>query len=233
MSAGRARSSSRRPAPSRLSSPTAQWYRTQRTVVAQRTHPGAAVARAEPNLHTIVLIDITGSGLRDCQGQRRMRDDLYTLVDYVAAGVGIGLNRLRFDDKGDGLRLVVPLDLVPPTRIVDFFVAGLSAGLREHRRYARPEARLRMRVCFDLGLVEAHRQSWSGEVLIRAARLVDAEPVREVQRADPELDLVAVVSDQLYDCVLRHRFGHIAPDRYREIHVHVKEFEGRAWLLLP
>ena len=231
MSAGRARSSRRPMPPNSLPSTTTTRYRHDRTVVARLTNRGPA--NPEPNLYVIVLIDVTGSALLDSQGQRHMRDALYRLVDDIARDNGFRLDGLRFDDKGDGLRLVVPLDVVPPTRVVDVFVSGLAAGLREHRRYSSPQARLRLRVSFDLGLVEAHRSSWTGAVLVRAARLVDAKPVRDVLCLDPEADLVAVASDTLYDAVLRHRFGPIPPDRFREINVQVKEFEGRAWLLLP
>src|SRR6266511_2640607 len=117
--------------------------------------------------------------------------------------------------------------------IVLIDVVGLTAGLREHRRYVSEQARIRLRVCFDLGLVEAHRGSWAGDVLVRASRLIAAEPVREALRTEPDADLVAVVSDAMYDLVVRHGYGHTPPDSYREIRVRVKEFEGRAWLLVP
>src|SRR6266508_2692979 len=141
--------------------------------------------------------------------------------------------RNLYHDNGDGFRFVVPLSLLPPTQVIDTFVGGLTAGLREHRRYVSEQARIRLRVCFDLGLVEAHRGSWAGDVLVRASRLIAAEPVREALRNEPDADLAAVVSDAMYDLVVRHGYGHTPPDSYREIRVRVKEFEGRAWLLVP
>jgi hypothetical protein len=190
-------------------------------------------ARVDQNLYSIVLIDVAGSAFRDGMGQRRMRDDLYGLVAGIAGDNGFDLDSMPYDDIGDGLRLVIPLNLIGPTRVIDAFVSGLAAGLREHRRHVSPQARIRMRVCFDLGLVEPHRKSWTGYPLVRAARLVNALPVREALVANPEVDLVAVVSDVMYESVVRHRFGPIPPDSYQEIRVQVKEFDGPAWLLVP
>jgi hypothetical protein len=233
MSADRARST-RRPAANRSQSTAKLRYRHTRVVVPQPTDQVPVdPATTERNLYSIVLMDVIGSAVFEGQGQRRMRDDLYRLVTDVAADNGVNLDRLLYDDNGDGLRLVVPLNLLPPTRVIDAFVDGLAAGLREHRRYVSPQARLRLRVCFDLGLVEAHRGSWTGDVLVRASRLINAEPVREALRVDLDADLVAVVSDPMYELVVRPRFGRIPPDSYREIRVAVKEFAGTAWLLLP
>jgi hypothetical protein len=202
--------------------------------VSRRAKPSPALpGQADLNLYIVVLIDVVGSASRDHQGQRQMRDDLYGLVDKVAAANGLDLDRLPYDDNGDGLRLVVAPHLLAPTRVIDAFVSGLAAGLREHRRSARPEARLRLRVSFDLGLVEAHRRGRTGEVLVRATRLVNADAAREALRADPDADLVAVVSDAMYQLIERHRLGQIPPSSYRRIRVNVKEFVGRAWLLVP
>jgi hypothetical protein len=189
--------------------------------------------RTDRNLYSIVLVDVVGSAARDGQGTRRMRDDLYEMLTDVVADNGLDLESLPYEDRGDGLRLIVPLDVIRPTRVVDVFVAGLAAGLREHRRYANARARIRLRACFDLGLVEAHWRSWTGDPLVRAARLIDARQLREALDAEPESDLVAVVSDSMYESIVRHRFGYIPPDCFEEIRVQVKEFDGRAWLLGP
>src|SRR5262249_19044068 len=76
---------------------------------------------------TVVLIDVAGSAARDGRGQRRMRDDVNDLVSEVAEDNGVDLESLNPYDTGDGLRLIVPLDVMRPARAVDAFVAGLTA----------------------------------------------------------------------------------------------------------
>ena len=223
-----------RPIPDRPPSPSSP-NRRRGAVVSIAANPAtipAAVpaARMELNVYSLVVLDIVGSAAREGRGQRRMRDDLYGLMAEVTDMHGLDLESLPFDDTGDGLRLVIPLDVMRPTRVVDAFFTGLAAGLREHNRTASQPARMRMRACFDLGLVEAHRRGWTGDTLVRAARLIDAPQVRQALDGRPDVNLVAVVSEPMFE-VVRQRFGYLAPDCFAEIRVRVKEFDGRAWLL--
>jgi hypothetical protein len=188
-----------------------------------------------PNLYNIVLTDIEKSASRSGNGHRHMRDDLYNIVAGVTAAYG-GLDLERevpYDDRGDGLRLILPIDQLPPTRVLDIFVLGLYAALREHRQYVSAAARIRMRVCFDIGLLEHHRRSWTGDPLVRAARLVDAQPVRQLLIDDPDTDLSVIVSDLMYEQIIRPGYGYIGPSCFRKVRVSIKEFDGCAWLLVP
>jgi hypothetical protein len=209
-----------RPIPARPSSPPPPNRR-----------PGVASSN-NPNMYSIVLTDVAGSAARDSQGLRRMRDDLYQIMAEVTAENGFDFDSLPFDDTGDGIRLIIPLDLMSPTRVVDAFVSGLSVGLREHRRHVSEAARMRMRICFDIGIVQEHRRSWTGEPLVRAARLIEARQLRETLNARPNIDLATILSDDMYR-ITRHRAGQIPPEWFQEARVRVKEFRGRAWLLAP
>jgi hypothetical protein len=224
--------SSSRPIPSR---PPARSWANRKPTLAVETTGGRSdhAGRPDRNLYTIVLIDVAMSARHDSLGQRRMRHDLYDLVRSVVEYGGLALDSLPLNDFGDGLRLVIPLDRIQPTQVVDMFVLGLLAGLREHRRSASDDSRIRMRVAFDLGLVEPHLHGWAGDALVRVARLVEAQPVREALRLDPGLDLATVVSDVLYESAVRHGYGYIGPACFRAIRVRIKEFDARAWLLTP
>jgi hypothetical protein len=188
---------------------------------------------ADRSCCTIVLIDVAMSARNGWQEQRRMRDDLYDLVHGAVEYGGWAVEALSHSDTGDGFRFVLPLDLIQPTQVVDLFVLGLTAGLREHRRRVNEMARIRLRVAFDLGLVQQHRENWTGEPLVRVARLADAEPAREALQSDRRLDLVAVVSDVLYDFAIRHGLGYLAPGCFQPVRVRVKEFDRNAWLYKP
>jgi hypothetical protein len=65
------------------------------------------------------------------------------------------------------------------------------------------------------------------------ARLVEAEPLRAALRDNHRLDLAAVVSDALYEAVIRHGYGYIGPSCFQPVRVVVKEYDGLAWQLLP
>jgi hypothetical protein len=197
---------------------------------ADRSAP--ALGRRDRNLHVIALIDVARSGATDFQGQLVLRRDLYDLVERVVDYGGLVIDQHAFTDTGDGVRLVLPLDRIQPTQFVDMFVLGLSAGLREHRRRASEAGRLRLRVALDVGLVERHLHGWAGSSLVRVARLIETQALRDVLQPDGP-DLAAVVSDALFELVVRHGHGYLAPTCFRPVPVQVKEFDARAWLLTP
>ena len=107
----------------------------------------------------------------------------------------------------------------------------MIAGLRQHRQYVAEESRIRVRVAFDIGLVQRHLRGWAGDALVRVARLVDAEPVRGVLQSHPGLNVAAVLSDFMYRVFIEPGDGYVASDCFQPIRVQVKEFDGQAWLL--
>ncbi len=162
-----------------------------------------------------------------------MREELQRLLNDIAKTSNLDFDLIGHRDTGDGFLLAIPQGVVPPQRVVDVFIARLSAGLREHARIATPATRLRLRVAFDIGLVERDSAGWTGPPLVRVARLVDAEETRNALRQNPQADFVVVLSDPLYREVVRQGFGDIDPDAYRQVLLRAKEFDGLAWLLVP
>jgi hypothetical protein len=74
---------------------------------------------------------------------------------------------------------------------------------------------------------------WVGQPLVHCARLLDAQPVREVLRADERADMVLVVSEQIYHEVVSHGYDGIDPDSYRPVGLSEKETHGTAWVHAP
>jgi hypothetical protein len=181
--------------------------------------------------HTIVMLDVAGSGLLNDPGQRRMRRDLFRIVADVLAQQGLDTPDVDHNDRGDGVRLIMP-PLVPPLAVVRSFVPNLAAALRAHRESAPAEARLRLRVAIHMGLL-SRDYGWVGRPLVHCARLLDARPVREVLRADERVDMVLVVSEQIYHEVVSHGYDGIDPDTYRPVGLSEKETHGTAWVHAP
>jgi hypothetical protein len=220
-----------RPGPDR---PPLRW-RSPRGGGPDRTTPAAEHVpvfgrQRDRNLCVIALIDVARSGSVDFQGQLLLRRDLYDLVDRVVDYGGLTIDQHAFTDTGDGVRLLLPLDQVQPTQFVDMFVLGLAAGLREHRRRVNETGRLRLRVALDVGLVEQHLHGWAGSSLVRVARLIECPALRDALCPDGP-DLAALVSDALFDLVVRHGHGYLAPACFRPVPVQVKEFDAHGWLV--
>jgi hypothetical protein len=178
-------------------------------------------------------MDVAGSARHNGNGQRRMRDDLFGIVDAALEPERLSLATVPYTDNGDGLRILFPVAWIRPTRVIDLLILGLSAGLREHRTRTNEFGRLRLRLALDLGEVEPHRCGWAGGPLVRVARLVEAEPLRASLAADSTVDLAAIVSDPLFESVLSNGWGYVAPSCFRRVTVSVRELETQAWLLKP
>jgi hypothetical protein len=196
-------------------------------------HGDRGNADEELNIYSVVLIDVKGSTSRDGPGFEQMREDLSRLVVFVAHEGGIRLELQRHGDTGDGFRLVLAPREIAPHRVIDVFVDRLATRLRDHNNAVSDARRIRLRVAFHLGMAKRRSGTWTGPLLIVAERLVNAEQVRGALEADDKLDLVAIVSNELYETVVVAGFGQIPVRSYQRVHVSVKEFDRDAWLLVP
>jgi hypothetical protein len=187
--------------------------------------------RYEPLHHTIVGMDVARSGIRDDQLQVRMRADLRAIVHEALARQGLDAAGIDHNDLGDGVRLIVPAQ-VTPALLLDPFVPHLAAALREHRKVAADRARLRLRLAVHMGLLHREGGGWAGEPLVHCARLLDAPPLRQVLDADDRADLVVIVSQDVYDKVVRHGYG-LDPAAYRRTTIRAKETAASAWIHAP
>ncbi len=65
------------------------------------------------------------------------------------------------------------------------------------------------------------------------ARYLNAPEVKRALAAAGSASLVVVISDRLYQDVVRSRFHGHDPEEYRRIHVEQKGFAGYGWVRLP
>jgi hypothetical protein len=191
----------------------------------------ATMMSYEPLHHTIVATDVVGSGTRDDQQLLRMRADLQAILTFVLSRQSLDFAAIHHDDLGDGIRLVVPA-AVTPRAMLDPFIPNLAAALREHRKLAAVASRIRLRVAVHTGLLHHDSGAWAGEPMVHCTRLLDAALVRRTAQLNPDADLTVVVSQTVYDSVVRHGYG-LDAAACHEVPISEKETRTRAWLHLP
>jgi transcriptional regulator with XRE-family HTH domain len=191
----------------------------------------AAVVVYEPTHHTIVAVDVAGSGGLDDREQLRMRARLRAVVSTALPLKSLDVAAVDVADLGDGLRLICPAS-ISPCALLDPFVGNLARALRLCREVVADGIRLRLRVAVHAGLLHRDDGGWAGEPLVHTARLLDAPPARRVLRDSESADLVVVVSQAIYDSVVRHGYG-LDPATCRKVRVRVKETVADAWLHVP
>ncbi|MGQ0778746.1 MAG: hypothetical protein ACT4NY_30750 [Pseudonocardiales bacterium] len=180
---------------------------------------------------SIVWVDIQGSARVNAYQQAQRRDWLLnTMRDAV------GRLRLRWEDldpadRGDGVRLLVPEEGATLVDLVNGLPAHLEGPLREHVRMSGGLARLKVRMAIHAGLLRRSANGWDGAPLVHAARLVDAEAAKGLlEPADTGLALI--LSEWVFEQVVRSGFGRVKEQEYQQITVAVKETTTTAWVHL-
>lgn len=188
----------------------------------ERTEPEGAM---RPRLGFVV--DIVGFGRRDAEGKSDLQDRLDRLVSGVVDGLGVDLTDAKKTDAGDSRVMFLPVG-VDSSRVVPAILAGMIDGLaRDNRRY---RDRMRLRMSMASGLVGDGPTGFTGELVIDLHRLLDSTVLREAMADHAETDLAILVSQALYDDVVRP--GYLSPDDFTRVKVNTKEFDAGAWLRL-
>lgn len=144
---------------------------------------------------------------------------------------GIEPQNVEQSESGDGV-LVLLDPQISKVRLLHPLVPRLGSGLARYNRTAPGSERLRLRVVVHAGelLQDAHGRT--GEDLVLAFRLLDSDAAR-VYLAQTAADLVLVVSDAIYQGVVKHGYGAIDPARFQSVWISAKETSTRAWLHIP
>lgn len=185
-----------------------------------------------PEYCSIMVVDMAGSGRWHNQAQSRARAALTAAMRTAVRCGGIGWADLAVEDRGDGMILLIPPS-VSKVEILDPVVPRLAEEIHAHNATVEPSFRIRLRVAVHAGEVHRDASGWFGSDLNTACRLVNGEPLRQALEDSPRTELVLVVSDHIYQGVVRHRYRGIDPAGYSAIRLVDKEFDGLAWLSIP
>ncbi|GGW56435.1 hypothetical protein [Streptomyces xantholiticus] len=178
----------------------------------------------------VVFGDVCGSGSMGLEAKRRMRDAMYGAFAEAYAAVGVEVDRIHQEDRGDGI--LAALDPgVPPTLMVGTWIDTLFQSLREHN--AGSAHRMRLRIGMNAGPVLDDGRGLVGRAVDLAARLCDSPTARRTMELAPGSDLLLVVSDWLYTNVVAEGGRYVEPETYRSARVRIKETDEQAWFHIP
>ncbi|WP_240809828.1 hypothetical protein [Actinomadura sp. WMMA1423] len=177
----------------------------------------------------LLAVDIQGYSKRDTREQLRAQRLLSDALD--AAARGVGLDRAAWDKQvgGDGELATLP-EGVDPATVAGDFVILLDEALREANRDAG-RFRLRVRLSLHHGTLTAGPFGPAGDAPIVVQRLLDAGPLRRLLAGDPDRDLAYVVSDSLFDDVVRTGFCALPPHGFHSVKVVAKGSVFRGHIL--
>jgi transcriptional regulator with XRE-family HTH domain len=178
---------------------------------------------------TVVLSDVVGFGAssRTDNDRNVIREALYRMTYTVLEGLP---DIWSWDDRGDGLLLVVPPS-VPTGRVVGRLQWRLPSVLEEHNRVSGDSDRIKLRVAVDVGPVIIDDLGIAGETLVITSRMAGTPAFKKaMDRNTADLGLIA--SSFVYETVLRNYSNPAGSTDYAKVRVSEKNSKLTAWMKL-
>ncbi|MFD0901106.1 effector-associated domain 2-containing protein [Actinomadura sediminis] len=181
----------------------------------------------------ILAFDIAAFGdtARTDDVRRIMRDAMYRQIDVSLRAGGVEPADRYREDRGDGAMVLVR-PTVGTEALLTTVVDTLRAELRRYNKAAADVAKIRLRAAVHTGEARHDGNGVVGTAVNHAFRILDAQPFKDALD-ESGMALAVVVSQRVYDDVVRHGPGLVDPDEYRPIGIAVKETEGAAWVRVP
>jgi hypothetical protein len=179
----------------------------------------------------IVILDIERFGERPEVVARELRTSMYQIVRQALDDAHVDTTAAAFQDNGDGALILLPH--AGPVELTGAFVRELESLVRQRARSRTPEYRMRLRVAVQSGFVVDDGNGWVGSAIVKAARLVDADPLRAALRNHPDAHITLIVSDEFYRDVVAQGYASIDAAAFQEVSVQVKEMDTTAWIHTP
>lgn len=168
----------------------------------------------------------------DTPDQQAAQAQLARVLRAAAERSGLDHGKWSTQPQGD-LEFVVLPPGTPEQLVLGEYVTHLAAELGGYNATLQPARRMRLRLAIDTGVAAMAALGFSGPAPIAVARYLNAPEVKQALTAAGSANLAVVVSDRLYQDVVRSRFHGLDPEQYRRIHVQQKEFAGYGWVRLP
>jgi class 3 adenylate cyclase len=197
-------------------------------VRAQPTLSGPKLKRDGQN-STTILSDVVsfGSRARNDEHRRIIRSEVF---EMTRASLQAVWDQCHFEDRGDGLLVVVPPS-IPTAKILEYLLLALPVALKRHNRTYAEGAQIQLRIALDVGPVTSDELGVSGQVVVNTARLIEARPFKQAMDTR-NASLGVIVSDSVYQSVVNQVGYPSDPADYDQIEVDVKQTHLRAWMHL-
>ena len=178
-------------------------------------------ADARLTYRVVLAIDIEKYSARDARGQLNGQTDLRNIVGLAAQNVGLDRSLWYEQVSGDGELAVLPED-VDVSLVVGDFTQQLESILGEFNRKRPGERRLRLRAALHHGTLTPGPFGPAGDAPIVVSRLLDAKPLRRFLTDHQDRDVALIVSQTLYQDVVRTGFCSLDPDEFQPVRVNAK-----------
>jgi hypothetical protein len=168
----------------------------------------------------------------DTPDQQAAQGQLVRMLRAAAERSGLDHSKWSTQPQGDLEFAVLPHG-TPEQVVLGEYVTHLAAELGGYNATRRAAGRMRLRLAVDTGVAATAALGFSGPAPIAVARYLNAPEVKQALAAARSASLAVVVSDRLYQDVVRSRLHGLDQGHYQRIHVQQKGFAGYGWVQLP
>ncbi|WP_067792199.1 tetratricopeptide repeat protein [Actinomadura formosensis] len=174
-------------------------------------------------------LDIKGWSGRLVPEQIRAQQALVSVA--MTACREAGLPERIVQSSGDGVLILPPSD-IDETTVIPALVAELEVALWQENRLLAQAARIRLRLALTSGLVIPGPAGFNGAAVIDCFRLLDSRPVKAALEDFPQAQLAVIVSDHLFQDVIRNGFRSLRAEDFWRVRssLPAKGFSMDAWL---
>jgi hypothetical protein len=201
-----------------------------RSVLVAPAPPDAPAVADRLDLRMCFAVDIVAFSRRPGPAKRKAQERLVDIMRNALGRLNLDLDDLPRQGLGDDQKVVLPataqLHHALP-RLLDALCRELTTDNETYRD------RIRLRASAAVGTYGPGAIGFSGEVAIEADRLLNSARLREAAGANPDVDLVALISDILHRFVIKPEWAELPPGALSECQVDLKEYTERAWLWVP
>ncbi len=189
---------------------------------------------SDPDRRLLVSADMENYSGRTNVLQHRAQLAFQRIMEEATAEIGLRRVGWRIQQGGDGELAILP----PGTServIVTRLAPVVDRLLREHNQGLRSEAKVRLRLAVHQGLVHLDgANGFPSEAIVHVSRLVDSPILKAALRRFPGANVALVVSDSLYQDVVRH-YQDLRPEQFARVSADLpeKNFRATAWIYVP
>ncbi|MFF8955086.1 hypothetical protein [Streptomyces sp. NPDC014894] len=184
--------------------------------------------------HLCMAADVEKYSRLDTPVQEAVQADLVRVLEEAAVLSGLDRTDWHRQPQGDQEFAVLPLE-TPEPMVLGGFVRNLAVRLGERNANTAESGRMRLRLAIDFGVARTAALGHSGPAPVSVARYLNAPQLKQVLEGMESTDLALIVSDRVYQDVVRLRGEgqSLDPRRYLRVHVSQKEFSGYGWIHVP
>ncbi|MEV2250725.1 hypothetical protein AB0I94_09135 [Streptomyces sp. NPDC050147] len=184
-----------------------------------------------PHRRLCLAVDVEQYSRLDTLMQSAVQSELVRMLDEAAALTGLDRAAWMRQPQGD-LEFAVLPEATPEHAVLGPFVHHLAVRVGD-RNTCPAAQRVRLRMAVDTGMVATAALGHAGPAPVAVARYVNAPQLKAVLATLTAADLAVIVSDRLYQDIVRSGRRGLDPTQYVRAHVRVKEFGGYGWIRVP